>query len=211
MVKRSLIKQASLTSCHPNDIKFTFKGIEVANKRGLATFNDREGYIFFGWQLKDQTTEVGIRAIGLPPCSRMKQVLHDAGLGMLKGFVPKLAIEGTSGSYRLCGPLGAQVAIYKPQDEEPFAPNNPRNFVGQLGQPGFRTGVLSGECFVREHICYWVDQRYDGLFGIPATCSVESYHPSYCYKQPMDVRIVSMRHAAEDGESREDGSEFGSF
>ncbi|KAH0480565.1 MAG: uncharacterized protein KVP18_003090 [Porospora cf. gigantea A] len=187
IVKRLLIKTLQLTACHPNNIKVSFKGIEVANKRTLASFNDRDGFILFVWELKDTVTEAGIRAVGLPPCPRMKQVLHEVSLGMLKGLVPRLAIEGTSGSYRMMGPRGDQVAIFKPQDEEPFSPNNPRALLGQLGQQGFRTGVLSGEGFVREHICYWIDQRYGGLFRVPATCSVECYHPSYCYNQDIDV------------------------
>lgn len=34
-----------------------------------------------------------------------------------------------------------RVAMFKPQDEEAFAPNNPRGYEGHLGQKGFRSGV----------------------------------------------------------------------
>ena len=41
-------------------------------------------------------------------------------------------------------------AIFKPIDEEPYTPNNPRGFVGNFGSTGFKKGVLSGESSVRE-------------------------------------------------------------
>lgn len=47
--------------------------------------------------------------------------------GLLKGLRPKLIDEGTSGTYLLRGPDSSlPLAVYKPMDEEPFAPNNPR-------------------------------------------------------------------------------------
>lgn len=33
-------------------------------------------------------------------------------------------------------------AIFKPFDEEPFAPNNPKGYIGKLGNPGFRYILL---------------------------------------------------------------------
>jgi hypothetical protein len=36
------------------------------------------------------------------------------------------------------------VAVYKPYDEEPYTPNNPRGYEGELGTMGIRKGILSG-------------------------------------------------------------------
>ena len=62
------------------------------------------------------------------------------------------------------------MAIFKPFDEEPFAPNNPRKFVGELGSPGFRRGILSGESATREVAAYMLDST--GFHGVPETTYV---------------------------------------
>ncbi len=50
--------------------------------------------------------------------------------GLRDGKHPRLALEGTSGSYFLRNHEDKTVALYKPFDEEPYAPNNPRKYVG---------------------------------------------------------------------------------
>lgn len=66
------------------------------------------------------------------------------------------------------------VAIFKPIDEEPFAPNNPRGHEGPFGSPTFRPGVLSGESCIREVAAYLMDH---GRFaGVPPTTLVEVVH-----------------------------------
>ena len=69
--------------------------------------------------------------------------------GFAKGIKPKLAENGTSGSYFLMSGSHKTVAIFKPFDEEPFAPNNPKKYVGELGSQGFRRGIMSGESSTR--------------------------------------------------------------
>jgi hypothetical protein len=47
--------------------------------------------------------------------------------------------------------MGRKIAIFKPCDEEPLAPNNPKGFVGrQLGDPGLKPTVRVGEAATRE-------------------------------------------------------------
>jgi hypothetical protein len=91
-----------------------------------------------------------------------------------------LASEGTSGTYFLENHLKKIVAIYKPFDEEPYAPNNPRNFVGILGCQGIRKGILSGESATREVAAYLLDKNR--FHKVPTTTYVEFYHPSFSYK-----------------------------
>jgi hypothetical protein len=76
-------------------------------------------------------------------------MLDNVKSGFLKGIKPRLSENGTSGTYLLENNVRKVVAIFKPYDEEPFAPNNPRNFVGELGGHGFRSGILSGESATR--------------------------------------------------------------
>ncbi|KAI9987042.1 hypothetical protein PInf_022900 [Phytophthora infestans] len=55
--------------------------------------------------------------------------------GLALGLAPVLAMDGTGGTYFFKDPSHRNVGCFKPQDEEPFGPNNPRGLVGQLGQP----------------------------------------------------------------------------
>lgn len=64
--------------------------------------------------------------------------------GLNAGLKPKLASEGTSGTYFLENNQRKTVAVYKPYDEEPYTPNNPRGYAGELGSEGIRKGILSG-------------------------------------------------------------------
>lgn len=64
--------------------------------------------------------------------------------GLNAGKRPKLAAEGTSGTYFLENNQKKVVGVYKPFDEEPYTPNNPRGFAGELGGEGIRKGILSG-------------------------------------------------------------------
>lgn len=46
---------------------------------------------------------------------------------------PKLIADGISGSYFLENIDREKVAIFKPLDEEPFAPHNPKGYEGRMG------------------------------------------------------------------------------
>jgi len=87
-----------------------------------------------------------------------------------------LAEEGLGGTYFLRDASAQQpkVAVFKPADEEPFAPQNPRDMVGPLGSPGVRSGVLSGEANLREVAAAILDT--EGLAGVPPTARVEVRH-----------------------------------
>lgn len=62
---------------------------------------------------------------------------------------PERAKEGMGGSYFCLNEASRKVAIFKPCDEEPLAPNNPKGYVGRnLGDPGWKPTVRVGE--VRE-------------------------------------------------------------
>ena len=95
------------------------------------------------------------------------------------GLAPVLTEEGTSGSYALkealAGEIARPVAFWKPFDEEPFAPNNPRGMQAPLGSETCRPGVKSGESSLREVLAYLLD--HDGFAGVPPTALVEVSHP----------------------------------
>ena len=91
--------------------------------------------------------------------------------GLEAGFEPTLSPEGTSGSYIMktndkedhC-----PAAVFKPIDEEPFAPHNPRDMQAKFGSETCRPGVKSGESTLREVYAYLLD--HEGFSGVPPTC-----------------------------------------
>ena len=58
--------------------------------------------------------------------------------GFNKNYYPSLCSEGTSGAYLLYNNQHNPVAVFKPIDEEAFAPNNPRGYIGNFGHASLR-------------------------------------------------------------------------
>lgn len=82
---------------------------------------------------------------------------------------------GLGGAYYFRNQKGESVAIVKPTDEEPFAPNNPKGFVGKvLGQPGLKNSVRVGETGFREVAAYLLDHEH--FARVPLTSLVKITH-----------------------------------
>ena len=65
--------------------------------------------------------------------------VQSISMALAANIKPKLTDEGTSGTYFLRGIDSARtLAVFKPIDEEQFAPNNPRQFRGNFGDATFR-------------------------------------------------------------------------
>jgi Phosphatidylinositol 3- and 4-kinase len=123
-----------------------------------------------------------------PPSVRpfMTQLLKDPNVmavvqsitkGFHRGFIPKEVKQGLSGSYFLRGADKEDLCIFKPYDEEPYAPNNPKGFVGKLYSKGVRNGVLSGEGAAREVAAYLIDSMR--MHRVPETFFAEVEHPFF--------------------------------
>ena len=69
--------------------------------------------------------------------------------------------------------------VFKPINEEAYAPMNPRGYIGKLMSNGIRSGILSGEAAYREVAAYLLD--YYNFSGVPSTALVESQHQNYSY------------------------------
>jgi len=95
------------------------------------------------------------------------------------GLAPNLTMDGTGGTYVLRGTSRKPLAVFKPIDEEPFAPLNPRGYVGSLGSLGFRNGVLSGEAGYREVAAYALDHEH--FADVPCTVLAEIQNSSFNY------------------------------
>lgn len=106
-----------------------------------------------------------------------RSLVRECRRGFMRGLAPQLTLEGSGGSYKLRNAQKQVMALFKPEDEEPFAPNNPRGYSGVMGQSGFRKGILSGEAASREIAAYLLD--YGGFAGVPFTTKVEACHDSF--------------------------------
>ncbi|KAK1416201.1 hypothetical protein QVD17_31990 [Tagetes erecta] len=107
--------------------------------------------------------------------TRTKEVVNEVVMGLKSGFEPVRVNGGLGGAYYFRNSRGESAAIVKPTDEEPFAPNNPKGFVGKaLGQPGLKRSVRVGETGFREVAAYLLD--YDHFANVPPTALVKITH-----------------------------------
>ncbi|KAG6429817.1 hypothetical protein SASPL_107871 [Salvia splendens] len=107
--------------------------------------------------------------------AKTKQLVKETIKAIKNGVDPIPAQGGLGGAYYFRNVRGDSVAIVKPTDEEPFAPNNPKGFVGKaLGQPGLKRSVRVGETGFREVAAYLLD--YDNFANVPPTSLVKITH-----------------------------------
>lgn len=101
-----------------------------------------------------------------------KELVKEIVKGMKNGVEPLPVRSGLGGAYYFRNKFSESVAIVKPTDEEPFAPNNPKGFVGKaLGQPGLKRSVRVGETGFREVAAYLLD--YNHFANVPHTALVK--------------------------------------
>ncbi|KAK4423657.1 Phosphatidylinositol 4-kinase gamma 7 [Sesamum alatum] len=107
--------------------------------------------------------------------TKTKQLVKEIVKAVKNGVDPIPVHSGLGGAYYFRNVRGESVAIVKPTDEEPFAPNNPKGFVGKaLGQPGLKRSVRVGETGFREVAAYLLD--YDHFANVPPTALVKITH-----------------------------------
>ncbi|KAJ0795664.1 putative 1-phosphatidylinositol 4-kinase [Helianthus annuus] len=125
-------------------------------------------------QQKDQSNVVEI--IGHSgDFTETKELVDEIVIALRSNIEPVPVNGGLGGAYYFKNLNGESVAIVKPTDEEPFAPNNPKGFVGKvLGQPGLKQSVKVGETGFREVAAYLLD--HDHFARVPLTSLVKITH-----------------------------------
>ena len=125
-------------------------------------------------QHRDQSGPIEI--IGCSDISSgTKQLVKDIIDAIKVGIEPIPIQSGLGGAYYFRNCDGENAAIVKPTDEEPYAPNNPKGFVGNaLGQPGLKRSVRVGETGFREVAAYLLD--HDHFANVPSTALVKVTH-----------------------------------
>lgn len=126
---------------------------------------------------------------------------------------PQAAEAGLGGTYFFRSEAGAMVAIIKPCDEEPLAPNNPKGFVGrQLGEAGLKPTVRVGEAALREVAAFLLD--HDGFAKVPPTVLVRCFHPIFHTNSSKSVSHTSLKQLAgssDDSKEEEPLGKLGSL
>jgi len=123
---------------------------------------------------------------------------------MDNGNEPILCQEGVGGTYFMLNTEGQKVAVFKPQDEEPYNLNNPKGFGPRRCSMGMKEGVLIGEAAVRECSAYLLDHQH--FSGVPPTDLAICEHSSF-YLTP-DGEVQSNVHTNTQNEGKK---KLGSF
>ena len=90
-------------------------------------------------------------------------------------------VQCTGGAYFMRNQRRRIVAVFKPRDEEPYAPNNPsskyRRGESKENEDGIKRGIRVGEAAGRECAAYLLD--HESFAGVPATSLVSVRHPRW--------------------------------
>ncbi|KXZ44780.1 hypothetical protein GPECTOR_62g895 [Gonium pectorale] len=124
------------------------------------------------------------------PSTAVRSLVKSVIRGLRACQEPDKAMDGMGGTYFFSNEAGKKVAILKPCDEEPLAPNNPKGYVGrQLGDPGWKPTVRVGEAAIREVAACLLD--HDGWARVPTSVLVRARHPVFCYQAQRNAAPVA--------------------
>eukprot|EP00879_Flechtneria_rotunda_P001456 GHRR01001610.1.p1 GENE.GHRR01001610.1~~GHRR01001610.1.p1 ORF type:complete len:608 (+),score=281.81 GHRR01001610.1:779-2602(+) len=145
------------------------------------------------------------------PAHQLHRHWQAARAGLAEGLAPTLAKAGTGGSYFLQDVNGKPVAVFKPEDEEPLAVNNPKGRTpgsssdissgSSSGSEGLRRGTKPGEGAAREVAAYVLDHQH--FAGVPPTALVSAFVDS---PEGGAVKVGSLQQFVEsEGDCEERG------
>ncbi|CAL4909837.1 unnamed protein product [Urochloa decumbens] len=169
--------------------------------------------------------DVGIEPVVGNPKAQLPPALRDlvsaVRAGMESGKAPVMSSEGTGGAYFMQDASGHRhVAVFKPVDEEPMAPNNPRGLPVSATGEGLKKGTRVGEGALREVAAYVLDHPIGGrrsfptghgaagFAGVPPTALVRCMHKGFGQPegsvQPPAFKVGSMQAFVKNCGSCED-------
>jgi len=131
---------------------------------------------------------VGLIDVNNSP-TKLKPIIEIAWKGLKVGNAPELCEEGVGGTYFMHDETHQKVAVFKPQDEEPFHVNNPKGFSPRRGsESGFKEGILVGEASIRECAAFLLD--HGSFAGVPVTDLVLCQHDAFYKEHPQLSGII---------------------
>jgi hypothetical protein len=141
----------------------------------------RQGHAPIGSTETDLDSACMLNPAGLsssPVCGSMKS---DFGYG-------ELVANCCGGTYRMRNGMGRQCAIFKPVDEEPYAPENPKGFSGSMNvESAMKPGIRVGGGAARECAAYLLD--HDGIAAVPVTAMLYITHSAIVPGNKAEVQI----------------------
>eukprot|EP00928_Gymnodinium_smaydae_P014693 TRINITY_DN15407_c0_g2_i2.p1 TRINITY_DN15407_c0_g2~~TRINITY_DN15407_c0_g2_i2.p1 ORF type:complete len:867 (+),score=111.64 TRINITY_DN15407_c0_g2_i2:76-2601(+) len=181
------------------NIRFLYKGIELRNDKMVDDYNfdlnksdgktaPRDGtsaekaaeihYLIIDRHRKGADNEgIGLYvAPEVPVVPRFHRRVQEALAALRSGIQPRLTDDGTGATYFIkSSDKRTVIGVLKPKDEEAFAPQNPRGYVGKENCQGLRAGVFSTQQAAREVAAFLLD--HDKNAGVPDTTLVHVRHP----------------------------------
>lgn len=121
--------------------------------------------------------------------TKLATLAADVRAGIAARVPPVLVEDCTGGVYLLRTRARRLAAVFKPADEEPYAPNNPKRFrpdpsacrgvASSSPEPtaGIRAGIPAGQAAVREVAAFLLDRN--AFAGVPATAIATTSHPAF--------------------------------
>lgn len=108
----------------------------------------------------------------------LRSLVQEARRALALGFKPEFVLDGSGGSYFIKDARKNKIAVFKPSDEEPYAPANPRGYLRLSGeQVSLRKGIEPGEACIREVAAFLLD--HEGVCSVPMTTLVEARHAAF--------------------------------
>jgi hypothetical protein len=193
-LKEQLVaKITTIKDVRPSDLQLIYRGTELKGKRSLDEY-DISGTADKPCVLGYYVRQVCQNGVGVDPddlvpmASSMREKLAEVQQSLLSGIFPRLTDDGTGGTYKIYNRTKRNViAMFKPRDEEAFAPNNPRNYIGIPEASGIRPGTYSTLGASREVAAYLLD--HDNFANVPRTAHVHMMHPSFCNPRKDDGSV----------------------
>jgi len=178
----------ALKNIKTNKIKLLYKGIEIKQGKLINDYNldgskDKPTVMEYSVSSNQEYAggEIELVVDKMVLCTKkMEARIQESLIALNAGRVPRLATDGTGGTYFMPHPNGrgyCPLACFKPKDEEPCAPNNPRGFPGKENSDGFRPGIYSAQGAFREVCAFLLD--HSNFAGVPDTALVHARHTAY--------------------------------
>jgi len=128
-----------------------------------------------------------LEPIGAGRDAHILRLVNESCAALDAGCRPSLVDDGLGGTYIIESPWGSRlpISLFKPRDEEPCGPNNPKGaqqtFIANIGEEGMCPGIRIGDAALNEHLAYTLDatERSRHFCRVPATACVRTEHTSF--------------------------------
>lgn len=164
-------------------IRLFYKNIEMINSLTVLDYqftDTKENVVHYRIDNSKYSKQGNIQVYGsFPSDKKLNKTIEEIKLGFITGLHPQGTEFGTSGTYFFKSITKEIVAVFKPIDEEAFAPNNQKGYPGKFGSQSFRKGILSGEGNIREVAASILDSNNKKMFKVPETTFVEVNHKAF--------------------------------